>query len=274
LLESPPIKEADSIPFVTRQVDGGIARYFGELRAQIVNVDNNSEDDTRGAFLSTDTQTPKHYISTAKGVKGKGNNFLNLFKYASRYKDTLKAIVVVDADLRSITPEWIRYLAEPIIKKGYDYALPYYSRHQFDGSITNHICYPFLHGLLGENIRQPMGGGFAFSPALAEHWLKQEWTRATRQYGIDIFMTLNAILGQFKICEVGLGAKIYKASVPKLGPMFTQVVTTLFEFLVRTKGNWLREQVRQPKPKRRFGLQELDPPQELNIDIRQLKENL
>jgi hypothetical protein len=30
----------------------------------------------------------------------------------------------------------------------------------------------------------------------------------------------------------------------------------------------------QPEPKKRFGLKELDPPQELNIDIRELKENL
>ncbi len=269
----PSYMEADSISFVTRQVDKGISQYFGKLRSLIVNMDNNSPDDTKGAFLSTETETPKHYITTPKGVKGKGNNFLNLFRFGSRFKGTLKAVVVVDADLRSITPEWIKYLGEPILK-GYDYALPYYSRHQFDGSITNHICYPLLYGLLGEDIRQPIGGEFAFSPALMDHWLKQKWTKTTRQYGIDIFMTLNAIWGRFKICEVGLGAKVHKASAPKLGPMFTQVVTTLFDFLVQTKDSWLTTPPAQPKPKKRFGLKELDSPQELNIDIRQLKENL
>ena len=105
----PSYMEADSISFVTQQVDEGISRYFERLRAQIVNVDNNSPDDTKGAFLSTETQTPKHYITTPKGVKGKGNNFLNLFRYGKKFKDTLRAAVVVDADLRSITPEWIKY---------------------------------------------------------------------------------------------------------------------------------------------------------------------
>jgi len=269
----PSYMEADSISFVTQQIDRGIAKYFSNLNSIIVNVDNNSEDDTRGAFLSTETHTPKHYITTPKGVRGKGNNFYNLFKFGSKFKDSLKGAIVVDADLRSIVPEWIKYLGEPILR-GYDYVLPYYSRHQFDGSITNHICYPLLYGLLGEDIRQPIGGDFGFSAALMNYWLEQKWTQTTRQYGIDIFMSLNAILGGFKICETGLGAKVHKASAPKLGPMFTQVVTTLFQFLLSSKDRWLQAPVVRPEPKKRFGLKYLDPPQELEIDIRQLKENL
>ncbi len=269
----PSYMEADSIPFVTKQVDQGIAKYFSNLKSIIVNVDNNSEDGTKGAFLSTETQTPKHYITTPKGVRGKGNNLLNLFKFANKFKDTIKGVVVVDADLRSITPEWIKYLGQPILK-GYDYALPHYSRHQFDGTITNHICYPLLYGLLGEDIRQPIGGDFGFSPALMNYWLEQKWTQSVRHYGIDIFMSLNAIFGSFKTCEVGLGAKIHKASAPKLGPMFTEVVATLFELILTGKANWIRVPVVKPRPKKRFGLKQLDPPQELKINIRELKEKL
>lgn len=269
----PSYKEADSIPFVTSQVDQGLLKYFPNLRCLIVNVDNNSEDNTKGAFLSTETETPKHYITTRKGVRGKGNNFYNLFKFGSKYKGTLKGVVVVDADLYSITPEWIKYLGEPILK-GYDYVLPHYSRHQFDGTITNHICYPLLYGLLGENIRQPIGGEFGFSPALMEYWLNQPWTQTTRQYGIDIFMTLNAIIGNFEICETGLGAKVHKASAPKLGAMFTQVLTTLFDFLLSIKDDWLMVPVVKSGAKKRFGLTELDPPQEMKINIRALKEQL
>lgn len=269
----PSYMEADCIGFVTRQVDAGLSKYFGRLKTLIVNMDNHSEDDTRRAFLSVETGTPKHYITTPKGVRGKGNNLHNLFKFASRYKQTLRGAVVVDADLKSITPEWVKHLGEPLLK-GYDYALPYYSRHQFDGSITNHICYPLLYGLLGQDVRQPIGGEFGFSPALMEYWLKQKWIKTTRQYGIDIFMTLNAVLGNFKICEVGLGAKIHKASAPKLGPMFTQVVTTLFNFLTSSKDQWLNTLVINPEPKKRFGLKSLHAPQELHIDIRGLKENL
>ena len=139
----PSYMEADTISFVTKQVDRGLNECFSNLKSIILNVDNNSEDDTKGAFLSTPTKTAKHYITTPKGIRGKGNNILNLLKFAKKQSSTLKAIVVVDADLRSITREWIKYLAEPILE-GYALALPLYSRHQFDGTITNHICYPLL----------------------------------------------------------------------------------------------------------------------------------
>ncbi|MBP7735415.1 MAG: glycosyltransferase [Spirochaetes bacterium] len=269
----PSYMEADTIGYVTKQVDIGLKRYFNNLQSLIINVDNNSEDDTRGAFLSTETATPKEYISTPRGVKGKGNNMMNLFKAAQAHGGTLKAVVVLDADLRSVTPEWVKYFVEPILK-GHDYALPRYSRHQFDGTITNHICYPLLYGLMGENVRQPIGGDFAFSPRLARYWLDQKWLPTTRLYGIDIFMTLNAIIGKFRICEVGLGAKIHKASAPKLGPMFTQVVTTFFDKVLSKKADWIGMAEDNPKPKPLFGMKKLDPPQELAIDIRDLKDKL
>jgi len=269
----PSYMEADTISFVTKQVDLGLTKYFGNLRSIILNVDNNSEDDTKGTFLSTATKIPKHYVTTTKGVRGKGNNILNLLKFAKKHSDTLKGVVVVDADLRSIAPEWIKYLGEPILE-GYDYALPLYSRHQFDGTITNHICYPLFYGLLGEDFRQPIGGELGFSPTLIDHWLEQKWDSLARQYGIDVFMTLNAIFGNFRICEVGLGTKIHKASSPKLGPMFTQVITTLFDILLSRESFWIGIPEIKPKPKKRFGLQELGLPQELRIDMRELKEKL
>ena len=269
----PSYMEADTIGFVTHQVDRGLQKYFSRYNTLIVNVDNHSEDDTKGAFLSTETVTPKKYITTKKGVRGKGNNFHNLFTFGIEQIKTLKAVVVVDTDLKSITPEWIKYLTDPILK-GYDYALPRYSRHQFDGTITNHICYPLLYGLLGENIRQPIGGEFAFSPRLMKYWLDQKWLPSTRLYGIDIFMSLNAIIGKFDICEVCLGAKIHKASAPKLGPMFSQVVTTFFDMVLSRKADWIGLPTSSPRPKPLYGLKRLSPPQELYVDLRMLKDQL
>jgi glycosyltransferase involved in cell wall biosynthesis len=269
----PSYLEADTISLVTKQVDLGLVQHFPNLKSMIINVDNNSEDNTKVAFLSTETKTPKHYISTPKGLKGKGNNFLNLFKFAKKHASTLKGVVTVDADLRSITPDWIKYLGEPILK-GYDYVLPIYSRHQFDGTITNHICYPLIYALLGKDFRQPIGGEVGFSPTLMNYWLEQQWNSSTKHYGIDVFMTIQAIFGNFKISESGLGTKVHKASSPKLGPMFTQVITTLFDLLVSKESSWMSIPVIKAEQKVRFGLKELGPPQELKINIRELKDKL
>ncbi len=263
----PSYNEADNISFVVQQCDQGLQKYFSDLKSLIINVDNNSIDDTRGAFLNTSTTNPKIYISTPPGVKGKGNNFYNLFSKVKRLN--AKVVVVVDADVTSITPEWIRDLAIPIINKKVDFVTPIYSRNEYDGTITNNICYPLIYGLLGKNIRQPIGGDFAFSGNLSSYYLSQVWHKTTRQYGIDIFMTLHAITGSFKVGQVELGAKIHKPSAPKLGPMFTQVVSTLFKILLDNKSNWIYNNKIERIPL--FGNPSQKTPQNLSIDYKSMK---
>lgn len=262
----PSLNEADSISHVVKQADKGLTRYSKKYNTVIINVDNDSSDDTKKVFLKTKTATPKIYISTPPGIKGKGHNFYNLFNHVLKLK--AKAVAVVDADLESITPSWISSLVKPILE-GYDYVTPYYARNEYDGSITNHISYPLIYGLFGYNIRQPMGGDFAFSSDLAEYWLKQRWHKTTYKYGIDIFMTLNAILGGFKVAQAGLGAKIHKPSAPKLGPMFSQVVITLFKNITANRDKWLDLEKEKRVPY--FGKKDLEKPQTLSVDYKAMK---
>ena len=53
IVGTPSYMEADTIGYVTKQIDRGIQKYFPNLKGLIINADNNSEDDTKGAFLST-----------------------------------------------------------------------------------------------------------------------------------------------------------------------------------------------------------------------------
>ncbi len=263
----PSYNEADNIDFVTQQIDRGLTKYYPKLKAVIINVDNNSPDGTKKVFQKTKTKTPKIYITTKPGVAGKGYNFFNLFKQAKILQ--AKLVIVVDADLKSITPAWMRDLGGPILNKGYDFITPVYARHEYDGSITNHICYPLIYGLLGQNIRQPIGGDFAMSDRLINYVLKTRWIKTTYEYGIDIFLSLNAILGKFKIGQTNLGAKIHKPSAPKLGPMFVQVVTTLFTNLSRHRSYWLAGQKLNSIPL--FNQKTSHQPQALAVDFKGMK---
>jgi len=277
----PSYNESKTIGHVVRMVGEGLAKYFPDTKNIIVNVDNHSPDDTRGVFLSAEVPEgiPRKYISTPERVKGKGNNFWNLFNFCRDVE--AKITVVVDADLRSITPEWIKYLGYPV-KEGNDFVTPLYSRHQFDGTITNHLCYPLVFSLAGLDIRQPIGGDFAFSSKLCSYWLEQEWNDMTRQYGIDIFMSLNALFGNFTVCQTGMGSKVHNASAPKLGKMFEEVVYTLFSILHKYKSQWLRKWLTEdakiaPQNKVRtvelYGLEKMTEPQSLDINIVRLKQN-
>lgn len=264
----PSYNEADNISFVAETVSDGLKKHFPDCSSIIVNVDNASPDGTKEAFLNADTAFDKKYISTKPGIKGKGNNLYNLFNFAKGVQP--KVIVMVDADLKSITKEWIKRLVGPVLN-GYDYVIPIYSRHQFDATITNHICYPAMFGMLSFDIRQPIGGDFAFSPALMNHWLEQEWTDNIRNYGIDIFMTLNAVLGGFRICQAALGKKMHKPSAPKVGDMFEQVIITMLDILMANRDAWLKKCPENIKAPDTFGLDTLPEPDEAELDVRALK---
>jgi hypothetical protein len=253
--------EADSIDYPTQQASLGLKKYYGDRSSCILNCDNHSPDDTESVFLGTETEVPKIYITTPPDTPGKGYNFENMFRKIIELD--AEVLVCLDADLLSVTPEWVKNFTDPILA-GYDMVNPIYSRHKYDGTITNSICYPLVYGLFCRNVRQPIGGDFAISRRFAEHLISQPWHRTTEEYGIDIFMTMNAILGDFNICETGLGAKVHKPSAPKLGPMFIQVVSTAFDTVLRNVDKWKDLSVIDQPPL--YGMRHMDPAQDLDVD--------
>ncbi|TLN15730.1 hypothetical protein FDZ71_07170 [bacterium] len=102
----PSRNEADSIGFAVEQASEGLAKYFANLRAVIVNCDNQSDDGTKEAFFAARSKVPRIYLSTPDGVRGKGNNLKNLFRLAGELKT--KAVVCLDADTKSLSPKWIK----------------------------------------------------------------------------------------------------------------------------------------------------------------------
>ncbi len=263
----PSFNEVDSIGFVTEMIDKGLVKYYQKYKAVIVNVDNDSLDGTREVFLNVKTKTPKIYSSTPKNIAGKGNNFLNLFEQVQLLKP--QAVAVFDADLKSIKPEWIKKMLDPILKEGYEYATPWYARNEYDGTITNALVYPLIYGIYGMNLRQPIGGDFSFHPKLVDKWLAGKWHKATKYYGVDIFMTLGAIIGENKICQVCLGQKIHKPSAPKLGPMFSQVMATMFKKICSSRNQW--SQIKKVKEMPILDKKEKGNPQPLSIDYKSMK---
>jgi SAM-dependent methyltransferase len=267
----PSYNEADNIALPTDVASRGLVEYFPNHKSVIINVDNHSEDGTREAFLGTPTPIPKIYISTPKGVKGKGNNFRNLFHAAVELN--AKAIIVVDADLKSITPQWIRYLGEPLMGR-FDFVAPIYVRHKYDGTITNHIAYPLLRTLFGLRVRQPIGGDFAFSGRLARAFLAEKmWSDKVANFGIDIWMTTIAIARQFNVCQAFLGTpKIHRPKDPAedLSMMFKQVVSTLFDLIGEFEYLWKYISESRPSSIYGFGLGVDEKPPAVNVNTEKL----
>ncbi|MCJ7683147.1 MAG: glycosyltransferase [Desulfobacteraceae bacterium] len=263
----PSYKEADSISYPVTQADKGLDKYFKENDSVIINCDNDSPDNTKQVFLDTPTKTPKIYLSTDPGVKGKGNNFRNLFKKVVDLG--AKAVVVVDADLKSITPEWIKHLGEPLFE-GFSYVAPLYVRHKYDGTITNGIAYPMTRALYGRRVRQPIGGDFGFSGDLGDVYLKSKtWDQSVANFGIDIWMTTLAINQKVQICQAFMGRpKIHRTKDPggDLGPMFRQVVGTIFAMMKEFESFWTKVKYSRPTAIYGFGLGEVEMPPKVDVN--------
>ena len=250
LVGIPSYNNAHTIGHVVRMAAEGMVKHFPDMKPVLINSDGDSPDGTRQVAL--DTPVPKgveKIVTEYQGLSGKGSAFRTIFEIARALG--AKACVVVDSDLRSITPEWIELLAGPIVKEGYGYVTPFYIRHKYDGTITNNICYPMTRMLYGLDIRQPIGGDFGFSGDLLDHYLGQDvWETDVARFGIDIWMTTTAINAGARICQARLGAKIHDAKDPAaaLGPMFRQVVGTLFGMMAKYETNWKTVTGSQPTP--------------------------
>ena len=180
-----------------------------------------------------------------------------------------KAIITVDADLKSITPKWIRNLGEPLFQD-FDYVTPLYVRHKYDGTITNSVVYPLTRALYGRRIRQPIGGDFGFSARMAKVYRESNfWNEGVAKFGIDIWMTSLAINEGVPICQSFMGRpKIHRAKDPAktLGPMFYQVVGTVFNLMEKFEHNWKTVKWSKPTAIFGFGLGETEMPPPVEVD--------
>lgn len=240
LVGIPSYNNAGTIRHVVETAAQGMAKYFPDLRPVLVNSDGGSSDGTRQVVREASVPDDVEIIAIEyRGVPGKGSAFRTIFEVAKALG--VRACVVVDSDLRSITPEWIDRLAGPIVRDDYNYVTPYYVRHKYDATITNNVCYPMTRMLYGLDIRQPIGGDFGFGSALLSHYLDRDvWETDVARFGIDIWMTTTAINAGLEICQAGLGAKIHDPKDPSeaLGPMFRQVVGTLFGLMETYEDRW------------------------------------
>jgi hypothetical protein len=247
----PSFNNAATIGHVVQSVHEGLRLYFPSDRSLIINSDGGSSDGTPAAVMQSAAEesevlqvphqlAPVQKLSTPyMGIPGRGSAIRNVFQLAHRLG--AKACAVVDSDLRSITPEWIRLLVEPVLTQGYDFVAPYYVRHKFDGTITNSIVYPMSRALYGKRIRQPIGGEFCFSHTMLERYLSRNvWESDVARYGIDIWLTTEALCSDARICQVVLGAKIHDPQDPvsDLSSMLVQVLGSMFAEMDRNTSVW------------------------------------
>ncbi|MEW6601932.1 MAG: glycosyl transferase family 2, partial [Nitrospirota bacterium] len=278
----PSYNNAKTIGRVIKAAELGLAKYFPSYRGLILISEGGDAEETQ---KSVDVLRDKSYFENAFIPRPATETAILVVKYCgpSGKGTAVKAILetgkllgfkagcMLDADLRSISPEWVQMLIAPIALKTFGFVAPYYSRHKYDGTITNMIAYPLTCALYGRRVRQPIGGDFGFSPELAGSLLSKDvWQSDIARFGIDIWMTTTAICENFKICQSFLGAKLHDEKDPgkDLSPMFRQVVGTIFSLMTAYDEKWL--QIKGSRPTAVFGFEAEAAPKPIEVDAENL----
>ncbi|MFX1476457.1 MAG: glycosyltransferase, partial [Promethearchaeota archaeon] len=240
LVGIPSHNSAHTINYVVYQAAKGLETHFPSLKSVVLVSDGDSTDGTLESVKAM--RLPFHVTvvpATYVGVSGKGSAVKAIFEAARLLG--VKAVALIDSDLRSITSEWIKLLISPTLN-GTGLVTPFYVRHKYDGTITNFLCYPVTSSLYGKKIRQPIGGDFGLSKGLVEELLESTlWQMPyIRRFGIDIFETHTALAKKFDVKQAFLGKKVHEAKDPSkhLSSMFREVAASLFTCTERYEKAW------------------------------------
>ena len=270
---------AETVKGVVTAAAEGIARDFPELAATLIAADAGSSDGTRdllqtaGLPVVTVPYEPPAGERVAvpfHGVPGRGEGLRAVFTTARELR--VRALVVLEADVVSMTPDWVGELARPILRDKADFLCPAYSRHRWEGTVTRLTLAPLMRALYGRRIHQPYGGQLALSARLIEHLhLHPKWDWTGRDVS-DLWITGAAIADGFAVWEAWLGpyAVRSRTRTTDLPAMVAGTLGAAFTVMDRHQDLWL--EVRDSEALPTVGVPRPVSIEPMNVDVRGLLE--
>jgi hypothetical protein len=240
-----------TIGAVARAVRDGLARYFGTSSVRFVLADAGSTDGTRQAAREIVGSAALVEVEYERGPElgevpyhgkpGHAAALRAILQTAQRL--SARACAVIDASLHAVEPDWIESLIAPVLTDAFDYVSPYYVRHVNEGAITKGIVYPMFRALYGVRLRQPAASEFGCSGRLVAHYLEQDfWDVEQATVGINLWLAVAAVGGEFRTCEAKLGTRgsAPRVAAADLSTTLKQVVGALCEDLEHRADVWQR----------------------------------
>jgi hypothetical protein len=245
--------DAKTIQHVIQAVQIGLVKYFPRQRTVLVNPDGGSRDGTPEVVKSSTIPDFRSVLAanplrtthtvTAKYRAGMGTGEAVRLILAAADLLRAKACAIISPDLLSITPQWVDGLLRPVYREGFDFLTPIYERHKFDALLIKNILSPLIRATYGCEIREPAGGEFGFSGALACQLLAQDvWHEDFVQYGWPLWMTTTALSGGYRLCQSFLGPKIHSeksAAGESLPGTIQRIVGALFRSMEAHESFWV-----------------------------------
>ncbi len=253
----PTYNNAATVATVAAVVRAGLAAHFPDAPAALVNIDGGSADGTPElladagvpvALARHDAPIGERATIPFHGLPGRDAALRLAFDAARRLK--ARVLVALEADVTSISAEWIERLVRPVWEDKADLVVPCYARHRYEGTITNLLLAPLVRALFGRRLRQPLGGACALSARLLDHVVAHPDLPSTGRDLVDLWVTGRAIADQFVVGEAWLGPRRVESRtrMTDLPTVVAQVLSALFTVMERYEPLWLGVTGSEPVP--------------------------
>jgi hypothetical protein len=261
LVGVPTLNNAATVVDVVRMAQLGIGKYFPRARALIFNADSGSDDgtpalvrdattdDTGTVSASRPLRTTNRITTPYHGLPGKSSAMRVIFAVADLL--SADAVVTLDPNVTSMTPDWIPALAAPV-RDGYaDLVAPRYPRAAADGPLVTQLVRPLVRAAYGWTLYEPLMGEFGCSRQFAAHCLELTTMGAgTAADGVDVWMAAEAMVKGFRPAQAALGPRLLGPVLkrPALPDVFQQVMDAVCACLELHDAYWLQRGPADPVP--------------------------
>jgi hypothetical protein len=246
-----------TVSAVVDAIRGGLEKHLTGMPAVLINADAGSSDATveRLADSGLPLVRAHHDAPAAQlgavpfhGVPGWGAAMRLAVSVARRLG--VRALLVLEADVTSVTAEWIERLGRPVLDQDADLVMPVHARHRYDGTITNLVLAPLVGALFGRRLHQPLSGPRALSARLLERLATMpRWPEIGRSM-TDPWIAGTAIADGLSIHEARLGRWRVESSTRSLDlpTMVAQTLGAVFAVMDEYEDLWLEASTGPPVP--------------------------
>ncbi|HEX9188328.1 MAG TPA: hypothetical protein VGB87_14715 [Vicinamibacteria bacterium] len=250
LVGLPTLNHSDSVGPVVRAAHVAFNRELARERTALVNVDGGSTDGTpdivrdasivdRETLVASQSLRTRHRISAPyHGVPGKAAALRTVFAAADLLQ--ARAVVLLDPEIASVTPESVAALARPALAGAGDFVSPAYARHPLDGSLVTQVVRPLFRAAYGVALQEPLAGEFGCSGRFAARCLEEPaWETDDLRLAVDLWISGVAADPALRVTEVALGPRrLTPRSRPGVAALVPQVLDALFTCLRLQESRW------------------------------------
>jgi hypothetical protein len=257
----PTMNHVDTISGVLDVVDQGLVRSFPRARTVVIAADGGSDDGTLDAVEASVSRSgtsgglrTRHRLGAAyRGGPGRAGALRLIFTAADLLQ--AKAVAVVDPDDSGLRPDSIGGLLAPVFTGDFDVVGGLRERDPLQGLLVTQLIRPLMRAGYGRYFEQPLVGAYACSHRFAAGALaaRDVWDRSPMREGIDVWLTAEALSGEYCVAQTWLGPSESRARHPRsLHDVFGPLIAALFARLEEADGarETARPQVATVGPRR------------------------